>query len=145
MPCTNDNYKVVHILDINFCINCTFPNCMHPSGHTMSFRRRNLVENRWTTSQRDINVILTSFCERWFNISIQTSKQRRYSVRRFDLKFRRCFNVGKVTSIQFAFSTFVQRHKGSFNVGSTLKQRHFARWDFTSSIPYVRNQVWVCV
>ena len=37
--------------------------------------------------QRDINVILTSFCERWFNISIQTSKQRRYNVRRFDLKF----------------------------------------------------------
>ena len=28
--------------------------------------------------QRGINVILTSFCERWFNINIQTSKQIRY-------------------------------------------------------------------
>ena len=44
--------------------------------------------------QRDINVIMTSFCERWFNISNQTSKQRRYNVRRFDLKLRHCFNVG---------------------------------------------------
>ena len=43
--------------------------------------------------QRDIYVTLTSFCDRWFNISIQTSKQRRYNVRQFDLKFRRCFNA----------------------------------------------------
>ena len=48
--------------------------------------------------QRSINVIVTSFCERWFNISIQTSKQRRSNVRRFDLKFRRCFNVGLTLS-----------------------------------------------
>ena len=40
--------------------------------------------------------------------------------------------VGKVMSIQFAFSTFFQRRfnvvKVISNVGSTLKQRHFARW-----------------
>ena len=91
--------------------------------------------------------------ERWFNISIQTLKERRYNIRRFDLKFgrcfkhrfnvefwlmrfptqyQRCFNVGKVTSIQFAFSTFFQRRfnvvKVISNVGSTLKQHRFARW-----------------
>ena len=69
-----------------------------PSGHTTSLQRRNLVENRLKRRQRDINVILTSFCERWFNIRIQTSKQRRYNVRRFDLKFRLCFNVGLTLS-----------------------------------------------
>ena len=67
----------------------------HPAG----IRRRYDVEI-WLKigRQRDINVILTSFCERWFNISIQTSKQRRYSVRRFDLKFRPIFNVGLTSS-----------------------------------------------
>ena len=68
--------------------------CTIPAG----IRRRLDVEIwlkiGWQRRQRDINVILTSLCERWFNISIQTSKQCRYGVRRFDLKFRRCFNVG---------------------------------------------------
>ena len=73
-------------------------NSYHPAG----IRRRYDVEI-WLKigrqrRQRVINVTLTSFCERWFNISIQTSKQRRYNVRRFDLKFRRCFNVGLTLS-----------------------------------------------
>ena len=82
--------------------------------------------------QRDINVILTSFCERWFNISIQTSKQRRYNVRRFDLKFRRCFNGGLMLSlvdeIGNIISTLFERRKSYvnpiciFNVGSTSIQ-----------------------
>ena len=57
----------------------------HPAG----IRRRYDVEIWLKTGrqrrQRDINVILMSLCERWFNI-IQTLKQRRYNVRRnFDV------------------------------------------------------------
>ena len=82
-----------------------------------------------------------SFCQRWFNSSIQTSKQRRYSVRRFDLKFRRCFNVGLklllVDEIDNVTSTLFQRRKSYvnpiciFNLFSTSVQRrkdNFQRW-----------------
>ena len=103
-----------------------------------------LKAERLKRRQRDINVILTSLCERRFNISNVETTSMRLEIstlfqRRFNFElclmmlktyYQRCFNVGKVTLIQFAFSTFYQ---GRFNVvkvipsiGSTLNQRHFA-------------------
>ena len=116
---------------------------MIPAG---TGQRWNLVKNRLKRRQRDINVILTLFYERWFNISNQTSIhcpsirlktltlfQRRFNVElwlmRFTTKYRRCFNVGKVTFIQYAFSIFSMSIKMISNVGSTFNQRNLARCD----------------
>ena len=68
----NISDKRKHATDVQDMYNS---NC---SNKIAGIRRRYDVEI-WLKigRQRDINVILTSFCERWFNISIQTSKQRR--------------------------------------------------------------------
>ena len=97
----------------------TFPMLMKTGLNKLpvSTRRRYNVEIwlkiGWTST--GWNFPPASFCERWFNICNQTSIQRQYNVRRFDLKSRRCFNVGfrwvSVDEISNVISTLFQRWK----------------------------------